>query len=230
MTEPAWWSPLLTVWVDRVDAHWRALGIADDLRIRLRRDLVADLGRALLSGAAADELVEADPRRFAEDVATAEGVEHATAAAWPHPVTRVDRLRLTLIALAGAFAGGLLSLVTVYPIGSRIIDESHGGYAMEGEMAMAMHVVAAVLAATCGGLAVRWHFRRQSDPERLGFAAGAGLLVSGAVAAVLTVAFARTTDYSTRTPVVFTELVLVVLVCACGLLGTARLLRLNRSG
>lgn len=229
MPEPRWWSPRLTVWVDLVETQWEALGIDEPERRRLRQELVADLGRALLSGAAADDLIAADAGRFAEDVAMAEGIEPSQARPTPRHAGPVDRFHLVVVALAGAVAGGLLSLITVYPIGIRFIEASSGDPDVEGALALCLHVLASLLAAACGGAAVRWHFRHLQGAKRLGFVAAAGLLASGAVAAYITVAFARTTDYSNRTPVVFTELVLVLFVCALGMLGMTTLLRLDRS-
>lgn len=71
MAEPAGWDARLTAWVDRVDDHWKALGVPDPVRARLRRELLVDLGQARFAGAPVEELVSPDPELFAAEVAGA---------------------------------------------------------------------------------------------------------------------------------------------------------------
>ena len=61
MSEPPFWHPLLTVWVDRVDAEWRRSRVGDAQREAMRRDLVADLAQARLAGASLGALTGVDP-------------------------------------------------------------------------------------------------------------------------------------------------------------------------
>jgi hypothetical protein len=230
--ESASWDPRLTIWVDRVDEHWQALGISDALRARLRRELVTDLGQARLGGASVSDLTSPDPCRFAEDVATAETLVPETAAtsSSPRRGLRQDAQAFVVLALAGAVAGGLLSLVTVYPIRFELFDFNGLTYRQQGIVTLLAHAIAAAIAVLAGAAAVRWHFRTSRSPGRLAAAAGLGLVISGALATLPTVALAWATDFSSGASVVALEITLVVFVCAYGLVTVARRVGLSSGG
>jgi hypothetical protein len=214
----------LTVWVDRVDERWQALGISAEARIRLRHDLVADLAQARLGGASVDELISPDPQRFAEDVATAETLIPATIepgfGLWAG--LRQDAQGFVVLALGGALAGALLSLATVYPLRFGLFDLSGLTYHQQGIVTLVAHLVAVAIAVLGGAAAVRWHFRTFTAPGRIGIAAGLGLIASGALAVLPIGVIAWATNFSTAGSVVGSEVAVVVMFCAYGLLTVAR--------
>jgi len=227
VAEPLWWPVQLTAWVDRVDAQWCALGMTRDQRARLRQELVRDLGQAVLGGAAPAELMRADPDHFARDVLDAEGIDLTATSTIGAEPRWVGRARLVVTALTGAAAAGMLALVTVYPIGSALMDNTRFNFT-QGLIALATHVVAATMAAAGGALAVGWSFGSYRHPRRLALASGVGLVVSGGVAALLAVGYAGLTHYSTQASVELTEVMIVTLVCALGVIATSSLVPVER--
>lgn len=216
---PQWWHPRLTSWVDRVDARWRALGIPLDPRAEWRRELVVDVAQARLAGAELDELTDIDPIRFAEDVAVAQALtvaaepgstpEDSSGANRPVPT----RCGFVVLSLAGAALGGLLALGLLYPAGLALVDRLATSGTEEGALILALHVLAAVVSASTGGLVVAWGYRTSTRRNRLALTAAGGLLAAGPVAAALTIAFASATGYSTRASVVTMELGMVATTC-----------------
>lgn len=224
---PAGWHPRLTAWVDRVEGRWRDLGVPEGLRTAWRRDLVVDLAQARLEGVALQELLAVDPVRFADDVAVAQAPYEVELA--PRPVPGAPRPEVSatrafvMLAFAGALVGGFVSLVTVYPLGLAIIDALSVNYEREGVIALGMHALAGLLAATGGAVSVGYGYRDSPRRTRLALAAGGGLLAAGALAVGPAVAIARSTGYSTNASTMTLELVVVVAICAAVMHAVARL-------
>jgi len=222
MSEPPFWHPLLTVWVDRVDAEWRRSRVGDAQREAMRRDLVEDLAQARLAGASLGALTGVDPAQFARDVADAYSVDRARASIprrWPRATALgAARFRMVVAALSGAVAGGALALVTVYPFGLAIADGFVGSGTGEWLSVLLVHVAAACLAALCGSLGVLVEFRSRVDASRLAAWAGVGLLGSGAVVTVVTVAFAWSTGFQSRSSVLLVEVGIVLVGLVAGLM------------
>ncbi len=224
MADPGWWPDRLTTWVDRVDDHWRVLGVSEERRVRLRLDLVVDLGQALRDGAAAADLDATDPRLFAWDVLLAEGIMLSPAAE-PAPRSSsptLTRSRLLAVALGGVVGGALLSLGTVYPVALHVIDSGAYSSSREGALALLSHTVAAVLATGFAALAVRLTFSDSPGVGRLALATWLTLLVSGAVAVLPAVAVARSTHFSAAAGPTFVEVLIVAACCAGGMALLAR--------
>lgn len=220
----AGWHPRLTAWVDRVEGRWRALGVAEAERVRWRRDLVVDLAQARLDGAALGEVLAVDPVRFADDVATAQAPYDVEGARRPAPPRQVSPQRaFVMLAFAGALVGGLLSLLTVYPVGLTLMDAFADSYAQEGLIALTLHVLAGLLAATGGAVFVGFGHRDSGSARRLALTAGGGLLAAGALAVGPAVAIARASGYSTQASTMTLELVVVVAICVVVMHAVARL-------
>jgi hypothetical protein len=207
----------------------------------LRIELVTDLTQARSDGAPLDELLSIDPDRFAIDVAIAHDIDidhHASGvgvSTSPEPREAHERSRrrgrrgcrplirdVVVAGIVGSVVGGLTSMVLVLTLMGWIMQHTRDGSMAESAAMLATYAGAATIAALGGGLAVTIACGDTPHPRRLGLRTALGLLVSGAVAAIVTVTFAETTDYSTRTPVVLTEVGLVLAVCGLGLTVVAR--------
>ena len=237
--------PKLTAWLDRVDAHWHQMGLTQAQRRDLRRDLVMDLSQARLSGAPLDELLAVDPARFAADVAMAEGFDLTKAGeddaaapvrSAPEPSISnvaeagVPVLRVACAGLFGSIVGGVGGLALLLPAIGWVNHHSQIIYAAQGGGILATYAIAALVAALCGGLAVAGACVHSAYRRRLGRRTVAGLVVSGAAATFVTVSYAKTTDYSTQTPVIFTEFGLVMVILLIGLITVAWSVRPPRHG
>jgi len=126
------------------------------------------------------------------------------------------------LALAGVLAGGLVSLVTVYPIRFGLLDFEGLTYRQAGLVTLAAHLIAASVAATIGAMAVRWHFRASQLRARLAAAAWLTLVISGALATLPVVAVAWATGFSSDASVVALDAALVLAICAYGLVIVGR--------
>ena len=235
------WHPRLTTWVDLVDARWQRLGLSAVRRYELRLDLVTDLAQALVDGAPLAELLAVDPAQFATDVAVAHGGvpdDHSAEAAKPtlSPTTRptpgrtVPREQITVVrvvvaGLLGATVSGVISLMALLPFMGWVDRHPQLDYATQALAMLAIYAAAALVAAVMGGLAVASACADSPHRRLLRQRVTAGLLLSGVVATLVTVGFARSTEYSTRTHVVLTELGLVLGTIVVGLVIAARLSR-----
>jgi hypothetical protein len=221
------WHPSLTTWVDRVDARWRQLGVPTERRRELRIELVTDLAQARLDGAPLAELVGTDPERFAADVAIAHGLQLSSTPAGSETASRKDPgdvsvPRVAVSGLLGSAVGGVVSLVAMLPFVGWVTHHLGDGSAAQAAAMLTVYVIAALVAAVCGGLAVSSACADSPSAHHLGRRAAKGLVVSGAVATLVTVSFARTTDYSTESSAVLCEMGLVIGICLLGLILVAR--------
>lgn len=238
------WHPRLTTWVDRVDARWQQLGVSTSQRRELRIELVTDLSQARLAGAPLEDLLSIDPVRFASDVAVAHGLNTSGADAVAQPRTSsldseipapdglrgVTVARVAVAGLLGSVVGGVVSLLVALPFVGWVGQHAQEGGAAQIAAMLATYVVAALVAALCGGLAVSSACADSPSAKLLGHRAATGLLISGAVATLVTVSFAKATDFSTETPVVLGEVGLVMGTCLVGLVLVARSTRPMRRG
>src|SRR5262249_54424030 len=103
-------------------------------------------------------------------------------------------------------------------------------YAAQGAAMLAIYATAALVAALGGGFAAASACSDGPNRRRLGWRTFAGLLASGVVATLVTVSYAKTTDYSTNASVVFREVGLVVVICLAGLTAVAISFRPPRAG
>lgn len=240
------WHPHLTAWVDRVDARWQQLGLSPEQRRELRLALVTDLAQACLDGAALEDLLRVDPDRFATDVAIAQGLEVLDVdvvepPASPLPTTseparrRTDATGLPIgrvvgAGLFGSVIGGVVGLALLFPVMGWVEHHQQFNYTAQGAWMLAIYVTAALVAAVCGGLAVASACADRPDRNMLGRRTVFGLVASGVAATIVTVSFARSTGYSTGTPVVLSEFALVIGICVIGLLLVAMSVRSPRPG
>ena len=230
------WHPSLTTWVDRVDARWRQLGVSTTQRGELRIELVTDLSQARLDGAPLAELLAIDPDRFATDVAVAHGFQAPGSNAAGLPASsssnsetppgknprEVAVARVAVSGLLGSAVGGIVSLLLLLPLVGWVTHHEGDGSAAQAAAMLTIYVVAALVAAMCGGLAVSSACADSPSAHLLGRRAAKGLIISGAVAALVTVSFASATDYSTERLVVLIEVGLVIGICLIGLILVAR--------
>lgn len=238
------WHPRLTAWVDRVDTRWQQLGLSPEQRRELRLDLVTDLSQAWLDGAELEDLVGVDPDRFAADVAIAQGlqepdagvVDPPAAPSSPAPEPRAQRTgtpglpigRVVGAGFFGSVIGGAAGLVVLVPVIGWVFHHVRSSYAAQGATILVFYVTGALVAALCGGLAVTIACLDRPDGRTLGRRTVLGLIASGIVATIVTVSFARSTGYSTATPVILSELAAVIVICLTGLLLVAMSVRTVR--
>jgi hypothetical protein len=229
------WHPSLTTWVDRVDARWQELGVSTARRREWRIELVTDLAQARLDGAPLGELLAIDPDRFASDVALAHGVESsgANAAVVPRRSTSaqvpphkhpddIPVARVAVAGLVGSAVGGVVGLLVLLPLVGWVVHHERDGSATQAVAMLAIYVVAGLVAALCGGFAVSCSCADSRTAHDLGRRAATGLVISGAVATLVTVSLAKATGYSTQGPVILTEVGLVTGICLIGLVLVAR--------
>ena len=234
------WHPSLTTWVDQVDARWQQLGVSAAQRHELRLELVADLSQARQDGAPLEELLAIDPDRFATDVAVAQGFTVSAAHVAPATGSRpedshrtdppeVTVTRVVLAGLLGAVVGGVVGLAALLPVFGWATHHQQPGSAVQVASMLTIYVVAALVAAVSGGFAVSSAYADSPNARLLGRRAAGGLVLSGAVATLVTVSYAGATGYSTRGPVVLAEVGLVIGSCLVGLVLVARSTRPVRS-
>jgi len=240
------WHPRLTTWVDVVEARWQRLGLSAIRRGELRADLVTDLAQALVAGAPLEELLAVDPERFAVDVAVAHGwvPNDVTGEAMDKPASSISpralprsvrgeasiSVRVVVAGLLGTTVGGVVGLVALLPFVGWVLRHTPYDYALQALGMLAIYATAALLAAVSGGLAVASACADRPDRRQLGLRVTAALILSGVTATLVTVGYARSTEYSTRTSVVLTELGLVFGTLVVGLVIAARTSRPVRPG
>jgi hypothetical protein len=227
------WHPRLTTWVDLVDGRWQRLGLSPQWRRELRVELVTDLSHALVDGAPLEELLAIDPDTFARDIAVAHGWLRATTdTAGPSPdsakpskppPTRVpDReqvsvVRVVVAGILGSSVGGFVALLVELPLISWVQRQPQLDYTTQSLSMLAIYATAALIAALGGGFAVGSACADSPHRRILRRRVTGGLLLSGVVATIVTVGLASSTGYSTRTPVVVSEIALVLGACVVGL-------------
>ena len=124
----------------------------------------------------------------------------------------------------GAVVGGFVALVAVIPLVGWADQHEPDGSAAQVAVILAGYAVGALIAALSGGLAASASVRGPTS-GRVGRRATEGLVVSGVIATVVTVSFARATDYSTRSSVILSEFGLVICICSIGLAWAAMSMR-----
>lgn len=199
-------------WLSVVDFYWQRLGVASTERDRLRKELRDNLEVSLAEGASVEEIIAADPGQFARDVAEASEVPTGTLRA-DH---RLTTWSFVTTALVGAFLGGLIALAVWYPPGTRIMDQV--SYQDQGMVALGLHAGAACFALAGAMAAVRWRFRFHQHLRLVVGLTGVFLLLGGLASIFPTMALAASLGYSSQAPIVFNEVVLVLLFCTAGLL------------
>lgn len=210
----------LSAWLNVVDYYWQRTGIVDADRLRMRAELRLDLDQALNDGACIDELTAVDPAQFAIDVAAADGTRPKSL----RPDPEITDASLVSTVLVGAVAGGLLALLTVYPLGFAAMDKLSTNYENEGWFALFLHVVAAATSVATAMGAVWWRFRFRGQIHRTLVLTGGLFTIGGLASIAPTIALARSLNYSNATPVVLLEIAIVVGCCSVGVLTARRLL------
>lgn len=210
----------LPAWVDAVDYYWQRTGIAEADRVRMRAELTQDLDQSLKDGACIDELIAVDPAQFALDVAAADGTKLKSLG----PDPEITDAGLVSTVLAGAVAGGVLALLTVYPLGFSAMDKLSTNYENEGWFALFLHVVAAAISVATAMGALWWRFRFRGRVRRTLVLTGGLFTVGGLASIAPTMALARSLDYSNASSAVLLEVAIVVGCCSVGVLAARRLL------
>ncbi len=206
-------DPLLDAWIEAVSDQLRRSGASNRDRRRLRAELERDLRLGLADGASIEELTSGDPGIFARELAEADGLVVS-----PRKNPSVTHATFVGTALAGATVGAAASLITIYPLGMRIVDNLRLTYGDQGGFAIGMHTVASLVCAAFSMFAVRWRFRDERRIWLIALTAGASLLLGGALSVAPTMAVAARLDYSSAIPVVTLEVSIVAAFCATALL------------
>jgi hypothetical protein len=210
----------LAAWVNVVDYYWQRVVIAEVDRVRLRGELVRDLAQSLAEGASVDDLIALDPAEFAAEVAAADGIEARSL----RPDPEITDRSLVGTVLAGATGGAVLALLTVYPLGIWLMNQSSADHEQQGWVALGLHVIAASVCLTAAMVAVWWRFRFRGQVRRTLALTGGLFALGGLVSVAPTVALAKALNYNSDPATVVVEIAIVVGSCSLGILAARRLL------
>ena len=196
------------------DRAWRAYGVRPADRAALAADLRLDLESAAADGVGPAQLLGTDVPGFARQLADESGVHREP-----------PEFGLLLgTALVGAVLGaalGVAVLALAEPITARFADSSpRTSLPVQVWVGIYYGIPAALVAA--GAVAVvRYRLRELARIRATAWAMALLLPLTGILVTPVTMAFAWTTDFSTSSPVVVTE-VLIVLAALAGATVLAR--------
>ncbi|MEU8405028.1 hypothetical protein AB0C19_02370 [Micromonospora sp. NPDC048842] len=189
------------------DQTWRGDGVGSADRAALAADLRLDLRAAAADGGDPTQLIGDDVAGFARRLADEAGVQRV----------RGDYGRILGTALIGALLGVVLGfglLMAAYPAFVRMVDIPRS-IDVPVQLAVAVYYgIPAAVVVTGAVIAVRTRLRDLPRIRRTAQLMSVLMPVAGIVITPITVAFARTTDYSAAPPVVIAEIAMVLAALA----------------